>query len=228
MSSDHDSSEKVVITHKEGVTLKSERSIRVILRHTMGARQSAPEPPPPEPILTMPNVLTLCGAVAILAFVFHGAKLSKHYSKLAARGKRNIALSTVGMLASMAACVVEPNETYLSVDTAINTNFFIFTGFSLLFLFGAEFFFADNFTVKPKDNFGLVFTRMFGFQGLWTLWLAQNLTTAQLFPMYALFNAGIIFIGPHRGEMLLPANEKHVVPHIGTAVGGLVMLAALP
>ena len=194
----------------------------------MGAKQSAPEPPPPEPMLTPPNVLTVCGAVAILALVFQGAKLSKNFSKVPARGKRNIALSTVGMVASIVACVVEPGESYLSVDTAMTVCFVVFGGFSALFLFAAEFFFADNFTAKPKDNFGLVFTRMFGLQGLWTLWLAQEFAPAKLLPYYALFNAAIIFVGPQRGEMLLPTNEKHIVPHIGTTAAGLALLATLP
>ena len=38
---------------------------------------------------------------------------------------------------------------------------------------------------------------------------------------------GIIFIGPIRGELLLPTNEKHIVPHIGTLAGSLVLLAPL-
>lgn len=86
---------------------------------------------------------------------------------------------------------------------------------------------ADNFTAKPKDNFGLVFTRMFGLQGLWSVWLAQSMAPATLFPYYALFNAGIIVIGPQRGEMLLPTNEKHIVPHIGTTLVGLALCATL-
>ena len=90
-----------------------------------------------------------------------------------------------------------------------------------------RFFFADNFTAKPKDNFGLVFTRMFGLQGLWSIWMAQSLEPVKLFPYMALFNAGIIVFGPQRGEMLLPTNEKHVVPHIGTALIGFALAATL-
>ena len=61
---------------------------------------------------------------------------------------------------------------------------------------GAEFFFADNFTAKPKDNFGIVFCRMFGLQGLYTLWLGLELTPAKMLPYFAIFNAAIIFVGP--------------------------------
>mgnify|MGYP004162511721 CR=1 FL=1 len=104
----------------------------------------------------------------------------------------------------------------------------VFGSFSALFLFGAEFFFADNFTAKPKDSFGLVFCRMFGLQGLWSLWLAQELSPSTLLPYYALFNAAIIYVGPQRGEMLLPTNEKHIVPHIGTTAAALALLATLP
>ena len=87
---------------------------------------------------------------------------------------------------------------------------------------------SDNFTAKPKDNFGLVFTRMFGLQGLWSIWMAQSIAPEKLFPMMALFNAAIIFVGPQRGELLLPTGEKHIVPHVGTTIAGLALLAALP
>ena len=193
----------------------------------MGAKESIPEPPP-EPMLTPPNVMMACGAVALLALLLQGAKVKKNFSKMPARGKKNVALSTVGIVASLVAAVVEPGESYLSVDTAMSVVFVVFGGFSALFLFGAEFFFADNFTAKPKDNFGLVFTRMFGLQGLWTLWMVQEFTKAKLLPYYALFNAAIIYVGPQRGEMLLPTNEKHIVPHIGTTAAALALLATLP
>ena len=187
-----------------------------------------PEAPAPEPMLTPPKILMACAAVAFIALLREGSTLSKNYMKMASRGKRNVIISTVGMLASIVACLIEPGESYLSVDTAMMVGLCVFGSFSALFLFGAEFFFADNFTAKPKDNFGIVFCRMFGLQGLYTLWLGLELTPAKMLPYFAIFNAAIIFVGPQRGEMLLPTNEKHIVPHIGTTAAGLAMLATLP
>ena len=63
---------------------------------------------------------------------------------------------------------------------------------------------------------------------LWAFWLSQSIPPATFYPMMALFNAAIIFLGPQRGELLLPTNEKHIVPHVGTTMAGLALLAALP
>jgi len=194
----------------------------------MGAQQSIPEPPPPpEPMLSLPNVKMAVGAVAILTLLTRFATLQKNVANMSARGKNNCLLSTVGIVASIAAASGAPAETYVSVESALAVANCVFVGFYVLFLFMAEFFFSDNFAVKPKDNFGLVFTRMFGVVGLWSLWVAQSIVPSELYAYYALYNACIIYVGPQRGEMLLPTNEKHIVPHIGTTVVGLALFAAL-
>ena len=193
----------------------------------MGAKISTPEPEPEPEMLSMSNVTMLVAAVTMLTLLVRGSMLSKAYGKMSQRGKNNCMLSTLGAIASIACLFVEPKETYVTVESAIKYSQPVFFGFSCLFLFGAEFFFADNFTVKPKDNFGLVMTRMFGLQGLWSQYLSTYIPPATFYPMMALFNAAIIFMGPQRGELLLPTNEKHIVPHIGTATAGFVLASAL-
>ena len=196
----------------------------------MGAAKSIPEPPPPppEPIFSMANVTMGCSAIVLISLILHGSALMASAKKLSARGKRNCMLSSAGIVASVVCLFVEPAESYLSVVTANKIASVINVVFSALFLFMAEFFMADNFSVKPKDNFGLVFCRMFGLQGLWSIWLGQSLAPVQLLQYLAIFNAGIIFVGPQRGEMMLPTNEKHIVPHVGTLAVGLALLATLP
>lgn len=137
-------------------------------------------------------------------------------------------LSCVGIVASIVAMMMPPAETYFSIGSALKVAYFVYGGFYVLFLFMTDFFFADNFKVAPKDNFGRVFAKMFGALGLWGMWLMQALKPAELFTYFAIYNACIIYVGPQRGQMLLPTNEKHIVPHILLTVVGLSLAAAVP
>ena len=50
---------------------------------------------------------------------------------------------------------------------------------------------------------------------------------ATAYRVFCVTNLGMLFIGPQRGEMLLPTNEKHIVPHIGCLAVSLALMAVL-
>lgn len=112
---------------------------------------------------------------------------------------------------------VEPKETYLSVQNATYLQYGVYGIFFVLFTFLNEMFFSDNFVKGPKDNFGYLFMKMFGFQGFFQLFFLYNFVPASAsFKYLALMNAMMCYVGPQRGELLNVGNVKdaHIVPHV--------------
>ena len=99
-------------------------------------------------------------------------------------------ISSVGFLAA-AGLFVPAAETRVSMADAVKYMSYIYLVFSLQFLFLAEFFHGDAFSTKPKDKFGLVFTRMFGWMGLITLWLSTLADPADVYKVFCVCNVGI-------------------------------------
>ena len=88
--------------------------------------------------------------------------------------------------------------------------------FFVLFTFLNEMFFR-HFVKGPKDNFGYLFMKMFGFQGFFQLFFLYNFVPASAsFKYLALMNAMMCYVGPQRGELLNVGNVKdaHIVPHV--------------
>ena len=91
-------------------------------------------------------------------------------------------------------------------------------------------FFSDNFIKGPKDNFGYIFMKMFGFQGFFQLFFLYNFVPASAsFKYLALSNAMMCYVGPQRGELLSIGNVKdaHIVPHVCLMLVSAAFLATL-
>ena len=148
---------------------------------------------------------------------------------LPADAKKRMMLSFVGYLGIIGAFVA-PKETYLSVKWAMRFLKIVYVVFYVLFAFFPDQFFKDNFAKPPKDNFGRIFMRMFGFMGflvMYLLHLAKD--NPATFPALCAFNAGMCYVGPQRGEMLNVPNvlPKHVVPHAALMSCSLALIATL-
>mmetsp|Transcript_7457 Transcript_7457/g.17172 ORF Transcript_7457/g.17172 Transcript_7457/m.17172 type:complete len:157 (+) Transcript_7457:260-730(+) len=148
---------------------------------------------------------------------------------LPADAKGRMLLSYVGYLGIIGAFVA-PKETYLSVKYAIRFMKIVYAGFCALFFFLPDQFYSDNFAKPPKDNFGRLFMVMFGYLGfavIYLIHLAKD--NPGTFPALCVFNAGLCYVGPQRGEILNAPNvlAKHVVPHAGLLSVSIALLATL-
>ena len=149
------------------------------------------------------------------------------FASLSSDAKMRCAISSVGFL-GIAGAVVNPKESFITMDTAIKVCTVGYSVFTLQFLCIPDFFYSENFTKKPKDGFGHLFMRMFGYMGLVFLYTITKVPTLDAFKIMAATNAGMCFIGPQRGEICGHPNvaPKHIVPHVVCVGISLAMLAA--
>jgi len=148
---------------------------------------------------------------------------------LDAKANTRMMFSYAGMLGAIC-YFVEPKETYVSVQNATYVVFGVYGIFFVLFTFLNEMFFSDNFKKGPKDNFGYLFMKMFGFQGFFLLFFLYNFVPASAsFKYLAIFNAIMCYVGPQRGELLNVGNVKdaHIVPHVCLMLVSATSIAAL-
>ena len=149
------------------------------------------------------------------------------FSDLSSEAKSRAAISSLGY-AGAAGAFIAPAESFLSMHTALVVATVAYVVFSFQFLFTPDFFFAENFVKPPKDNFSYLFMRMFGLMAFAFMYTAWKLPTAEAFPIFALLNGVMCYVGPQRGELLIHPNvgPKHIVPHVALLVVSLCVLGA--
>lgn len=156
------------------------------------------------------------------------ATMTIEAAPLSPEAKKRMIASYVGYL-SVICFFVKPKETFVSVASAMKLMEFVYASFFGLFAGMPAKFFSENFAKEPKDNFGELFMVMFGFQGLFQLYLIRQMDMYLVFPFLCAFNAAMCYVGPQRGEKLMAPNvlPNHIVPHAGLCLCTLAALSTL-
>ena len=149
-------------------------------------------------------------------------------SDISAEARSRNMISTIGFIGA-AGCFLAPKENYLTVQSALTFAFVAWSVFCFQFLCTPGFFFSENFSKGPKDNFGILFMRMFGLVGFAFIYLSRASDNAVVFPVWCAVNAAMCFVGPQRGEICAHPNvlAKHIVPHVALCAVSLGFCATL-